>query len=636
VEETSTSYRDLTDGGQPAGDGAAGGMTSLAAATAAIISARWSSRGSDRQSAADPIAVNGHRRRDVQAPDRGRPGDRDGHGANGHSHNGHGPNGVPQNGHSAPTDTAFTTHNGHHETAPFPPHPYPPDGDGLPHRVRGSAAVEPGGPRSLFEAAPAPSAPPIFEPAPGFEPPSGFDALTGLGPPAEEAPTGFDSLRGFGPPAAFEPTNGPEPPAPGWSLFEPRSAPVRPTDQPRPQTYTPPRELYPGEAYPELAAPPMADAAYAAPGAYPSITDDEFSGSVMSGLRLPAPFEPEPYEAYDPFEPKPRTTPFDPLDIDTEPMLPQRVPAEPDVPMLVLSPNDPLSDPATATMSEPRQLTRIAQALREDDGVPADHRPDGFDLDAVLDAVRGVPDVSDAHLRWNPDSGHTLRIEFKDGVDEGQVTRRVVQLLRESLGLAAAPNAAAEPLERTGPGPDQSGGGRVRASASVVAPRVSQENQRGTARPLPPARRSDGSLADLPRVVVDHVQLSTLGHDATLEVRLAVSRDGVRAEATSVGTSRGPAVDAYLLRLAAQAAGDAVDRLLVDAATGQPKGRTFVEHATVVPFGGCEVAVVVLLLVGGPNPEQLSGSTIVAGDPVKAVVRATLSALNRRLESLLS
>jgi hypothetical protein len=56
----------------------------------------------------------------------------------------------------------------------------------------------------------------------------------------------------------------------------------------------------------------------------------------------------------------------------------------------------------------------------------------------------------------------------------------------------------------------------------------------------------------------------------------------------------------------------------------------------VVPFGGCEVAVVVLLLVGGPNPEQLSGSTIVVGDPVQAVVRATLSALNRRLESLLS
>jgi hypothetical protein len=102
-----------------------------------------------------------------------------------------------------------------------------------------------------------------------------------------------------------------------------------------------------------------------------------------------------------------------------------------------------------------------------------------------------------------------------------------------------------------------------------------------------------------------------------------------------VGTARGPAVDAYLLRLAAAAAGNAVDQLLLDRATAQPRGRCFVEHVAVVPFGGCEVALVVLLLVCGASVEQLAGSAIVAGDPRQAVVRATLSALNRRLEALL-
>jgi hypothetical protein len=354
----------------------------------------------------------------------------------------------------------------------------------------------------------------------------------------------------------------------------------------------------------------------------------------MSDIAFPAPFEPEPYEAYDPFQPRSartRTTAMDPLDSDTEPMLPQRVPAEPDVPELVLPPNDPLRDPATASMAEPRQLSRIATFLRDDDGFVAGRRPDGFDLNAVLEAVRSVPDVSDAHLRWNADSGHTLRIEFKDGVDEGQVTRRVVQLLRESMGLTAEPSFGDEGLERTG-------GNRVRGTASVgggVSPRTHDDSGRAT-HPLPPARRSDGSLADIPRAVLDHVQVTTLGHDATVEVRLAVARDGVRAEAQSIGHGRGPAVDAYLLRLAAQAAADAIDRLLIDHHTGQAKGRVFVEHAAVVPFGGCEVAVVVLLLVGGPNPAQLSGSSVVTGDPVQAVVRATLSAVNRRLESLLS
>jgi hypothetical protein len=658
VEETSTGYRDLTDVGFPGGESA--GMTSLAAATAAIISARWSVQGDDRP-VAGPTAVNGHIRHDVHFADPGYPA-----GPNGHAPNGHATNGHPTNGHVNGHANGFAgngyaqngyevnghgpaAENGFHDNAPFAPHPYPPDGDALPPRVRGSASVAPSGPRSLFEPAPAPLAAPIFE-TPTSAPPA---------------------------PPVFEP------PAPG-SLFEPRSAPPFPASAPEP--YPPAPEPFPtaADAYPHAyAAPPDQHAgeryqgepfpsepyqaqpyptqAYAAE-TYPMVAeaaaapttveptparglpDQDFSGSVMAGLRFPAPFEPEPFEAYDPFEPKPRTGPVDPLDTDTEPMLPQRVPAEPDVPNLVLPPNDPLRDPATATMSEPRQLSRIAQALREDDGTMAGRRPDGFDLDAVLDAVRAVPDVSDAHLRWNPESGHTLRIEFKDDVDEGKVTRRVVQLLRESMGLPADLNGFDEGMDRTGGGVEHTGGGRVRASAAVAAPaaappaaaRAAVPGQRPAAPPLPPARRSDGSLADLPRVVLDHVQMATLGHDATLEVRLAVSRDGVRAEVTSVGVARGPAVDAYLLRLAAQAAGDAVDRLLIDPSTGQPKGRTFVEHATVVSFGGCDVAVVVLLLTGGPNPEQLSGSTVVVGDPVQAVVRATLSALNRRLESLLS
>jgi hypothetical protein len=54
-----------------------------------------------------------------------------------------------------------------------------------------------------------------------------------------------------------------------------------------------------------------------------------------------------------------------------------------------------------------------------------------------------------------------------------------------------------------------------------------------------------------------------------------------------------------------------------------------------VPFGGAEVAVVVVLLVCGGVAEQLSGSALVSGDPRQAVVRATLSAVNRRLDALL-
>jgi hypothetical protein len=89
-------------------------------------------------------------------------------------------------------------------------------------------------------------------------------------------------------------------------------------------------------------------------------------------------------------------------------------------------------------------------------------------------------------------------------------------------------------------------------------------------------------------------------------------------------------VDAYLSRLAATAAAHAIDRALAE------RGKVFIEHVSVVPFGVVEVAVVVLLLAYDGVTEQHSGSAIVGDDPHVAVVRATLGALNRRLESLLA
>src|SRR6266487_4041306 len=91
----------------------------------------------------------------------------------------------------------------------------------------------------------------------------------------------------------------------------------------------------------------------------------------------------------------------------------------------------------------------------------------------------------------------------------------------------------------------------------------------------------------------------------------------------------GPAFDGYVLRLAAVAASNAIDQVLAGSA------RCFIENATVVPLGSCEVAVVVLLLAHGGWVEELSGSAVVNGDQRQAIVRATLAAVNRRLEALL-
>ena len=106
-----------------------------------------------------------------------------------------------------------------------------------------------------------------------------------------------------------------------------------------------------------------------------------------------------------------------------------------------------------------------------------------------------------------------------------------------------------------------------------------------------PARPLNTGGRPGPRLVLDHVQLSTFGMDATVEVRL------IAGQRRAAGVATGPAVDGYILRLCAAAAASAVDELLRTTETGEQRRRCFVEHAAVVPFGNCEAATVVVLLV---------------------------------------
>jgi hypothetical protein len=404
-------------------------------------------------------------------------------------------------------------------------------------------------------------------------------------------------------------------------------------------------------------------------------------------------------------------------------LLPQRVPAEPDVPSVSGVPDVPAVEPESG--GEPAatpELTRIATYLRDEDEEVATTRPDGFNIPAVLAAVRLVPGVRDAQVRTNPSGAHTLRLELADDADPGNVSRMVTRLLNERMGLAAEPNdallgpavpTAAPPGRRhtatvpEAPAPELGPPARFDpvpaspapastrpAPAPVPAPPASAPARPAAAAtsapaPAPQARATqprpaelravqpvpaepepaDGRTAEVrtiegraagvrgaagraaaratdqgrdsvpahrplpggsgaPRVVLEQVEVSTHSADALVEVRLSTDC-GV-----AVGVANGPAFDGYVLRLAAAAAGNAIDDLLVDSA-GARRARCFIEHATVVPLGSCEVAVVVLLLAHGGWIEQLSGSAVVNGDQRQAVVRATLAAVNRRLEALL-
>ena len=348
--------------------------------------------------------------------------------------------------------------------------------------------------------------------------------------------------------------------------------------------------------------------------------------------------------------------------------LPQRVPAVPDVPPAI----HPVVEAEPVVAATP-QLDRIASHLRRSDDVGTDERPDGFDVDAVLRAVRGVAGVRDAALRTTATGAHHLRLDLAEGADPAAISRMVARMLQEQMGIDAAPAgplvpkptpaADAAPPTATLPAPRSGAGAAPPPGLTGMHPDpLSDQSPREPRRrhPVSVPRRAPGELRDRvaalrsgpvnsepelpatasppplpndrdqgPRAIIEHVQTSTFGLDATVEVRLNTG------DRQAVGVASGPAVDAYVLRLCAAATAVAIDDLLREGTTTGESGRCFVEQATIVPMGSCEVAVVVVLLVCGGWVEQLAGSALVSGDPRRAVVRATLSAVNRRLAALL-
>jgi hypothetical protein len=483
------------------------------------------------------------------------------------------------------------------------------------------------------------SAPPV-----PYVPPISSAPPVPFGPPVSSAPPVPSAAPG-------------SPAAPAESVAERGSYPVpEPAAYPVPEPAVHPVPAQPAPAAslaspPELASPPSSAPPAASPVSPPRPPSAPLPRAVPipPGLRpTSVPSRPGPTPPFGSLsEPGPRPEPVDQRgDLPPETLppeaLPQRVPAEPDVPIV---PEPEAEEPP----AEAPELARIWSHLHREDVPP---RPEGFDVTAVLAAVQQVPGVREAKLRTNPDGGHNLRLELFDGADAAHVSRKVTQLLQEQMGLSASPREVSPPdLPPVGgppPGTGETGRGRRRTQSraesaargrarveaaaperETAAARTTQaahvERSVPTPGPLIPRQRPG------PRVLIDQVQVSTYGLDATVEVRLTA---GPRR---AVGLSSGPAVDSYLLRLTADAAVKAINQLLrAEMGASEPPGQVYLEQAAVVPLGSCDIALVVVYLACGGWVEQLAGSAMVAGDARQSVVRATLAAMNRRLEALLS
>lgn len=214
------------------------------------------------------------------------------------------------------------------------------------------------------------------------------------------------------------------------------------------------------------------------------------------------------------------------------------------------------------------------------------------DFREIVAALRDVPGVSDADVQPDAEGGMgLLRLGLEAGVDEVAVATSVGRLLRERFGLG------------------------------VDAERV-QIVEDAEIHPPPDVEVPHQRLAGRPAITRMH--LVSIGLDVTATVTLTSD------DRTAAGEARGSASQSGVQRAVATATLRAVEELSGDVA------RFELDHLEVSHLGSDRMVIVALTMLSSRGTERLTGAAAVREDVRQAVIRATLDALNRRLETLLA
>lgn len=223
------------------------------------------------------------------------------------------------------------------------------------------------------------------------------------------------------------------------------------------------------------------------------------------------------------------------------------------------------------------------------------------DFREIVAALRDVPGVADADVEPDDDGGMgLLRLGLEAGVDEVAVATSVGRLLRERFGLGVD----AERVQIVEDAEIHPAGA---PSATTSTTEIDVPQQRLAGRPA-----------------ISRMHLVSSGLDVTATVSL--SSDGRTAQ----GEARGSASQSGVQRAVATATLRAVEELAGDIA------RFELDHLEVAQVGSDRMIIVALTMLSSRGTERLTGAAAVREDVRQAVIRATLDALNRRLETLLA
>ena len=267
----------------------------------------------------------------------------------------------------------------------------------------------------------------------------------------------------------------------------------------------------------------------------------------------------------------------------------------------------------------------------------------------LLDALRAVPGVAAADLEPDdrPEGAGTLRLQLAPGADEIAVATSVNRVLREQFGLAVDAGRVQVVEESVPLAPPAS-----EATAASVSPDDSGTPQQTSASaPDAPARPTltavpgyqepeavptlsteediEGLTPELiestrpPRILIQRMQLVSAGLGVTTSVSLSWLGQAF------IGESSAAATPTSVHRSVATATLRALEDVVGTAA------RFELEQLEINQLGPDRAVVVVVAMLTKVGSERLTGVSVVREDVRQAVIRATLDALNRRLESLL-
>lgn len=234
----------------------------------------------------------------------------------------------------------------------------------------------------------------------------------------------------------------------------------------------------------------------------------------------------------------------------------------------------------------------------------------------LVAALRGVPGVSDAEVQPDEAGGPgLLRLDLEPGVDEAAVAGSVGRILRDRFGLGVDAD-------------------HVQVVEEAISPRAAAAPPSTPSHATSPTRSATSSATGLvpdsevvpgqrhARPSISRMHLVSSGLDVNAAVTLS------SGDRSAVGEARGAASQSGVHRAVATATLRAVEELVGSVV------RFELDHLEVTPVGAERTVLVSLTMLSAKGTERLTGAAGVREDVRQAVIRATLDALNRRLEIL--